>query len=275
MTLNNDIVRLRFRDETTRKDKKLISFYLKKGYLNKDYSTPTPENYGRTIAQTSSPFPVSPTVESNRQTQFSVQVRKKTKHTILPNYNFNPYRQSLDYWKDRKNTLNHILSPSLNINNFIVKDALGNVWLNLNDEVKRRKAAQYLYLQGMFIKMVREKSNELEGIDIKVTESLSRYTTPASFFQGKSVAFKIVDRSGKINNKRTFDVAAYFKDIAYFDEMILSYDTYEGKDNLTSRIILTMPDIDDNWTGNFNRNISTEFNNNKLASNEFVEALMK
>ncbi len=273
MTLNKDIVRLRLRDEETRNNKKLISFYIKKEYLNKNYFTPTPENYGRTISQTSSPFPVSPTVESNRQTQFSVQVRKKTKHTILPNYIFNPFRQSLDYWKNEENTLNHIISPSLNINNFIVKDAKGNIWLNLNNEIERRKAAQYLYLQGMFIKMVREKSNELEGIDIKVTESINRYPAPANFFQGKSVTFKIVDRSGKINNKRTFDVAAYFKDIAYFDEMILSYDTCEGKDNLTSRIILTMPDIDDNWTGNFNRNISTEFNNNKLASNEFVEAL--
>lgn len=273
MTFNNDIVRLRFRDKASRENKSLLSYYLKKGFLSKDYSIPNPSNFGRTIAQASSAFPVSPTVESDRQTQFSVQVRKKTNHTILPDSVFNPYKQDLIYWGNKKNTLNHQLGPTLNINKFIVKGALGNIWISIKNNAERRKAAQYLYLHAMFVRMVREKANEFEGIDIKIAESISNHRNPAGWFDGKNVTFKIVDRSGKVNNKRTFDVAAYFKDIAYFDEMVLAYDTYEGKDNLTSRIILKMPDIDDNWTGVFNRNISTEFNNNKLATNEFIEAL--
>ena len=65
-----------------------------------------------------------------------------------------------------------------------------------------------------------------------------------------------------------------------YDELILSYDTIDidvntGKEKLSCRIIITLPELDKNWIGTFNRKVKTEFNYNDLTSGDMVEVLLQ
>lgn len=270
MPVSADFVRQQFRDKESRDNKVFVSKLIKDAVISQAAFHVTPPNVGRTVSRESSISVVSSNPQSYQPARNAVQVDKKVTTTILPNPKFNPYKQTVLTPKTK-------LTPNISIQNFMVKTIP-----NSGDWIKTATTsyAQNLYLHALFMRMVRENEQEFDGLWIEVAEGVMKdkpkTTSPLyNFYTGRTVAYKVLDKSGKVNNKRTFDVAAFYKDVAYFEEMALSYDTIEGEDKLTARIVLTVPEINNTWTADFNRKIKTVFNGKDYASGEFVEVLPK
>lgn len=269
-----DNVRSILRDPANRNNSTFIQKVLEENILHPDYKKASPPVIGRMVKEDASAEVVSLNIGSNRPTQTSVVVDKKINNSIVPNPKFNPLKQAEITARTR-------LSDKITLSRFINADIPSRVFKN-RDLAFKQQTAKYLYAHAMFLEMVRDNEDEFDGVMLQVAEGIyqpgkDETVTKDSLnfkkFTGHAVVYKVIDKSGKVNNKRTFDLAAYYKDTALFDEMILSYDTFEGQDKLTSRIILIMPDLDINWNGNFRRKVSTEFNNIKYSSGELIECL--
>ena len=269
-----DNVRSILRDPANRTNSVFLQRVLELGILHPDYKKASPPVIGRMVKQDASSEVVSLSIGSNRPVQTSAVVDKKINNSIIPNPKYNPLKQSEISARTK-------LSDKITLAKFINADVPSKLFKN-RDLAFKQQTSKYLYAHAMFLEMIRDNEDEFEGIMLEVSESIyqpgkNEIVTKDSInfkkFTGHAVVYKVIDKSGKVNNKRTFDLAAYYKDTALFDEMILSYDTFEGEDKLTSRLIIVMPDLDVNWNGEFNRNVFTDFNNIRYSRNELVECL--
>jgi len=173
------------------------------------------------------------------------------------------------------------LNDNVSISKFLGTEDPTNLNFLREDKAKKQ-LAKYLYVHSTILQTVYDNREELKGVSLQVAEGVyrpgpSETITPKSLndfkLKGKTVVYKAVNSRGEEDNSKLFDVAAFLKDNAYYEEMILAYDSFKGTNNITARLIITLPDIDDDWNGVFNRKLSTEYNNTKLASGELVEVL--
>lgn len=102
-----------------------------------------------------------------------------------------------------------------------------------------------------------------ENLDI---DSLNYYLE-----KGQAVIYEVIDMYGKIDHKTTFDVAETLINNIEFERLVLSYDTYNPDNSLTSQICVVMPRIVDPWTVNYKNEYETRFNNFVQATNELIE----
>ena len=143
-----------------------------------------------------------------------------------------------------------------------------------------------MYIHGTILKRIIDNQEQFKGVNLQVSESVyrpgpSEVITKGSVndlkLKGRAVVYKADDSSGASNNNKLFDIAQYLKDTAYYEEMILSYDTYQcnlgGGPVITARLIIILPEISDEWSASFKRGISTEFNGTRLAQKEFIEVI--
>lgn len=91
--------------------------------------------------------------------------------------------------------------------------------------------------------------------------------------KGRCVVYELRDRTGKIDFKKTFDLAVWWKDSLQFGQMILSYDTFNPDNSLTAQIILIMPEVSSDYQATFTNQIETRFNNFVQSTNELIECL--
>lgn len=87
--------------------------------------------------------------------------------------------------------------------------------------------------------------------------------------KGRFVAYEIYDQDGKINLPKTYEFAAYLKDNSNYEKLSLFYDEYGG--DLHAQIGVAMPEIPENLTASFNKNIETVFNGNLQSSSDLIE----
>ena len=92
--------------------------------------------------------------------------------------------------------------------------------------------------------------------------------------RGRCVVYELHDRTGRIDLKKTFDLASWWKDSLQFEKMILSYDTFNPQGGtLTAQIILIMPELGSDYKATFDNSIETRFNNFVQSTNEIIECL--
>jgi hypothetical protein len=206
-------------------------------------------------------------------------ITKRSALSIAPEEKYNPLRQD-------DITIKTKLSDNITIAKFLGSDDSTNLKFIKSLSVKR-DIAKNLYVHSLILKKIQNNNERFRGVNLVVSEgvyrpSASEIITPNSIndlkAKGKAVVYKAINKSGKPNNLDLFDIAEYLKDVSFFDEMILSYDTLEWVGDqvvLSSRLIIVMPDIDDQWTGTFRRKISTEYNRQLLSEGEFIECLLE
>ena len=91
--------------------------------------------------------------------------------------------------------------------------------------------------------------------------------------KGRCVVYELRNRQGKIDKKKTFDLAVWWKDSLQFEKMILTYDTFNIDGSLTAQIILVMPEVNSDYKVSYNNEIETRFNNFVQSTNELVEVV--
>ena len=91
--------------------------------------------------------------------------------------------------------------------------------------------------------------------------------------KGRCVVYELRNRKGEIDNKKTFDLATWWKDSLQFEKMILSYDTFNVGGSLTAQIILIMPEMPSTYVTRSTNQIETRFNNYTQSTNELVEVV--
>lgn len=90
---------------------------------------------------------------------------------------------------------------------------------------------------------------------------------------GRGIGYQLIDRNGKSDPRKTFDLAVFWKDYIDYNELELAYDTFDPSGELTSSILLTMPEVPEDYTVQFSYGLKTTFNGTLQATNELLEIL--
>jgi hypothetical protein len=90
---------------------------------------------------------------------------------------------------------------------------------------------------------------------------------------GRAVVYQLIDKNGKTDPEKTFDLAVYWKDYIDYDKLILDYDTYDPNGDLTSQIVLVMPKVPSSYEVSFDYDLETTYNNELQTKNELLEIL--
>jgi hypothetical protein len=280
--INADKARSRLRDPANRSNSSFVSYLLAEGIICGEWNSPIPKGTGRILSSDATPVSSHSELDrigSQTNNKLSAFLPKRANPHVLPEEVYNPYRQ-------KSISASTKLAEGITLSKFLGTDDPTNIDF-IRDQAVRVEIAKYLYIHARIIKLVRDNDSEFKDVTLEVAESIykpgpSETITPDSLndlkLKGRTVVYNVVDNSGKSSIQRTFDIAVFLKDNAVYDELILSYDTIDinpdsGKELLSSRIIITLPEIDKNWIGTFNRKVKTEFNNNDLTSGDLVEVL--
>ena len=271
---NVETARSRLRDSNNRRNSKYIGKLLAHNVIDDSFDNPIPKKYSsRIVKETATPIISRKKITAEDKSQYAIVVDKIKNVTILPDFRYNPDAATEI---NEKFKFNETVSFSNFLNTYPIA-TLDPKRLSTNPTPVIELARRY-YLHAMFMNMVRKTDVDIiptEGLYIpNRTEIQSVDEDNHNLYKmtGHTVVYKVLDYQGRENNRLTYDIAAYFKDVAFFETMTLSYDTLEGE--LKSRIILHLPytfGYDDEYKDTFFRSIKTEYNNRLHASNEFVE----
>ena len=69
---------------------------------------------------------------------------------------------------------------------------------------------------------------------------------------GRAIGYQLIDKNGKTDPRKSFDLAVYWKDYLDYNELELAYDTFDPSGELTTSIILTMPKVPESFEVDFN-----------------------
>jgi len=258
--INTGKARSRMRDVSNRNNAQFIGQLIADETICSEYNRPTPKGIGRIVS--------GDNVAEFGETRLGNNINPGTAYkpapaavTIVPEFEYNPlFAGSINSATK--------LAPGISVAKFLGTDDPTNLNFIKNNNT-RTQIAKYYYLHAQIMRMVQSDTDKFKNFNLVVTEGLyrpgpSETVTPDSIndlkLQGRAVVYNLVDESGVSNNVALFDLAAYLKTKANFDRMILSYDTI---------------DCTDEWKGTYRRIVETEYNGNKLAQGELVEALSK
>jgi hypothetical protein len=90
---------------------------------------------------------------------------------------------------------------------------------------------------------------------------------------GRAVVYQLIDKNGKSDPRKSFDLAVFWKDYIDYDKLTLDYDTYDPSGELTCSIILETPEIPITYDVSFKYDLQTTYNNELQAKNELLEIL--
>ena len=267
------VVRSRMRNPTNVSNSTFISNAVAEGTLSPEYARVVPRGVNRIISGGS-------TARFGRQKIGNIT----TTGTADP---FLPRRGTVNLVPDPKYnpsfadniTLRTRLAPGVTVAKFF--GTLDPTPLDfIRDTAEKVKLARHLYLHAEVIRSVQTNEADFSDFRLNVVEGVYRpgpnETIEAGSInelklKGRAVVYELVDTSGNTPANIMFDLANYWKDTLYFDKMILSYDNFDPSGEIKASIILIMPEINDQWVGRFNREVETQYNNNKLTQGELVE----
>lgn len=283
-TMTSKAVRSKLRDPANRSNSKFTGSLIEEGTLCEEFNTPTPAAVGRIVDGETTTIQAARFADAINTTNNVIFIPRNVVKQFLPEPLYNPLNLGTEGITSI--TAKTKLSSDISLSKFLGTEDPVNIKYIRNEE-KKKEILKHLYPQVTILKQIKNNQNEFEGVTLEVTEGLYRpgngeTITPNSIndlkSKGRAVVYKAVDLQGNVNNSRLFDIAVWLKDNAYFDQLILSYDTNEcvdGNSILSARLIITMPKINDTFKGTFSRKVFTEFNGNRLSQGELVEVLAK
>ena len=265
------VARSKMRDPANRANSVFMSNLIASQTVSPEFSTPTPTGIGRIVKGGNSPeqgvTSLGPTTSSS-----TLYIPNPGPLTIIPEFEYNPYFAGAISSKTK-------LAPGITIAKFLGTDDPTNFGF-VRDGNARVEIARYYYLHAQILKAMQDDDNKFKNFNLVVSEGLyrpgpSEVITPGSIndlkLKGRAVVYNLVNQSGVPSPTAMFDLSVYWKTKINYDKMILSYDTIGTE--LACRLIVIMPELDDEWKGTYRRLVETEFNNNKLTQGDLVEVL--
>lgn len=91
--------------------------------------------------------------------------------------------------------------------------------------------------------------------------------------KGQAVVYQLIDRNGKTDPQKTFDLAVYWKDYINYDKLTLDYDTYDPSGDLTCQIVIETPEVPETYEVSYKYGLETRYNGELQTKNELLEIL--
>jgi len=170
------------------------------------------------------------------------------------------------------------LGPGISLSKFLGGEDPSNI-NHIRDKVQRIKIARNFYLHAQILQAVASDKSQFENFRLVVAEGLYRPGPDETVAKdsiaemkmtGKAVVYDLIDANGNSALEKMYDLALYLKDSTYYEKMILDYDMIDCN-GLSCRIIFIMPELNEEFKADFNRNVETQYNGNKLSQGELVE----
>lgn len=172
------------------------------------------------------------------------------------------------------------LGPGITIAKFLGAPGDKTSFNSLIYDFERRRIARNLYLHAEAMKTINGNTNIFNDVRLIVSEGVFPFKSVHLFDevmsdkrQGRLVYYQVIDREGKIDLEKTFDIAEYWKDYINFETLYLDYDLYNVDGSLTAQIGLKFNDVPDTFDVTFANNIETWFNNYLMSKDELVEII--
>jgi len=273
-TITTREVRSKLREKNNRNDDLFISFCISLGVLDSNFKTAAPASISRIINK--EPKGKFGTRKYGQGTTVKGKFKESLQlNRIIPEKQYNPVKKT-EILSATK------LAKGVPLARFVSTNASSQATLNdFPDLADRKNLAKHYY---MFAQMMNGAANLRDrfgaGYSISVTEGLYLPETTETLTaggikdlatKGRACVFEVMDRNGLNAIEKTFELAVYWKDNHLFDNLIMSYDTVDPNTDLNAQIVVTMPEVSDTFTGNFSRNVSTEFNYKTLIDNAIAE----
>ena len=155
--------------------------------------------------------------------------------------------------------------------------------LGSKDDATKRSLARNLQLHAWYINVVNDGSvfdHNLFTFRVQrgiytpgPTETPSSGSVNQLSLTGQAVVYEFVNKStGVIDIRKTYELALYLKDFIPFDKLILDFDTFDPSGKICAAIILTTPNVPENYTGiQYKNEIETRYNNKQVAAGSLID----
>lgn len=90
---------------------------------------------------------------------------------------------------------------------------------------------------------------------------------------GRTIGYQLIDRYGKTDPRKSFDLTVFWKDYIDYDKLSLDYDTFDPDGELTTTIFLQIPQVPTSWEVKYKYDLETTYNGELQAKNELLEIL--
>lgn len=145
---------------------------------------------------------------------------------------------------------------------------------------ERAQINRNLYMQAQIWQAINGNTDLFNDVRLVVSEGIYRPGPTETVGgdnllkqKGQLAVYQVVDRDGKIDHEKTYDVAEFIKDYMFYDKIVLDYDTFNTDGSMTSQIMVYMPSVPESFDVKFGLNVSTSYNRTLISNNELVEVL--
>ena len=90
---------------------------------------------------------------------------------------------------------------------------------------------------------------------------------------GRAIGYQLVDKYGKTDPRKSFELALFWKDYIDYDKLSLDYDTFDPSGELTTTFFLQIPQVSTSWEVKYKYDLETTYNGELQAKNELLEIL--
>ena len=278
--LTVEAARSKLRASSNRNNRQFIQSLLEEDTICRTYNDAVPPAVGRVLDGESSTLLSGSATDPIHPDHAAVHIPRYVLSSFPPDPKFNPFTKA-------DITIATKIANGMSISKFLGTEDPTNM-LHIKDLQKRKEIAAALYLQTIIFDKIKRNQKEFAGVSLEATEGLYKPGPTETIeknsindlkSQGRAVVYRAIDANGFESSERLFDIAAYLKDNAYFEQLILSYDSLDcdlaRRPVITARLIITMPKLGSDYTGTFNREVSTEYNGHKLSQGELVECMLR
>lgn len=172
------------------------------------------------------------------------------------------------------------LAPGISIAKFLGAYGDRTPFNHVATSEERLQIARNLYLHAQAMRLINNNTDHFNDVRLIVSEGIYKGgpdelldTMTILKSTGQLVYYQVIDRKGKIDFEKTFDVAEYWKDFLDYDALYLDYDTYNPDGSLCGQIGLKMPFVPEDFEVSFKKEVETYYNNQLMSKNEIVEIL--
>ena len=279
--LTTSEIRIKLRNPANKSNLAFVNECIANDTLSSSYAEKVPPHVNRLLGKKTQARMGSNTIGAADAGAKTIRYKptdtsKKQIKFIVPEASYNP-----NNIKDIK--MGTLLSPGIPVAKFFPNSET----MNDMSQVERHRMARNLVATVKLLKLVKIPKF-MEGFNIKIVEGVQKLGTtdvsaPSDSITklsavGRVVGFEVRNsRSGDLSPGVTFDLAAYLKDNAEYDKLIMSYDTYEidelssGEKILYASIIVVMPEIPQNYKITFKQELETHFNNEVQSTKDLIE----
>ena len=279
-------VRSKLREKSIRSMSKFTAYQVSKGKLNSSYAQTSPGSFGR-IRTTTNPQPQRPVnpigeIKGLTRVQTFKTTRGKTRYDIIPP---SEYLRNMD----------GIITPNTKINygTSISKFIGANDTGDFTKAENKNQIAKNLFIHSELMKTVSSsgphptafENYRLEVVEGFYAKELYGIGTPGGLeteifdpdgildlrTKGRAVVYQLVDLNGNIDGEATYDLAAAWAEVGYFDRLTLDYDIYNPDGSLFVQLIVETPNITKFSNIPFSKKIRTMFNNTVQSNDALVE----